>query len=179
VLVVVGLAIIGAGCAGNSESERPSEGIAEPQVDKSSVAAATVSPAGEPPAAIDVEGRRGGALRLTAFSEIHFFEFLESFPEMVATSDLVIVGIMSATIHGRVVGPPESELQIGRFEVDVQEVLFGSLDLSRIILEMNQPLASVLNNTSWSQPGDRSVLFLERIYEITRGGAPTSQTSIV
>lgn len=145
VLTVTALVFLNIGCAAAIELEKPAIGVSAPQV----------------------EARPRASL-----SEIHNFD---SFPALVATSEAAIIGNVSAVLEGRAVGDSQRPLQIHRFEVNLEETLAGTIDSPKIILEVDQVTLSYLDETSWTQPGERSVLFLERILEKTRGvpiGAP-------
>jgi hypothetical protein len=112
------------------------------------------------------EDEEVGRVSFVIPSEVHTFD---SFPVMVSTSDVVVLGTISAELKGRAVGPADEQLLVRRFEVDVQDVLVGSLGTSRIIVESDELMISFLNDTTWIQPGARSVLFLEKITEKIRG----------
>ena len=62
---------------------------------------------------------------------------------------------------------PDNELErpfrINRFEIDVEEVLVGSLGKPSIVLRATEIFLSALHDTARTQPGEISVLFLENI----------------
>ena len=111
-------------------------------------------------------GEEVGRVSIVIPSEIHTFD---SFPVMVATSDVVVLGTVSAELEGREVGRADAPLLIRRFEVDVLDVLNGSLGTSRIIVESDELMITFYDDTTWIQPGATSVLFLEKINEKIRG----------
>ncbi len=109
--------------------------------------------------------------RRAALSELHHFDsFPASFPVMVATSDVVIMGTVSAVLEGRTVGD-SAPVQIHRFQVDVDEVLAGSLESKTIIVVADEIFLTFLGDTKWAQLGERSVLFLEKTRDAGNGPA--------
>ena len=100
-----------------------------------------------------------------------------SFSEMVASWDVAVIGVVSAVLPSdefRTDTEGEPPIRTNRFQIDVEEVLVGSLDAPSIVLRTGEIFLSTLHDTAWTQPGKRSVLFLENmgLRRIRRGGSP-------
>lgn len=101
-------------------------------------------------------------------SEFHNFD---SFPEMVATSEVTIIGEVAAQLDGYTVGD-HGEVKYLNFEFDVVEVLAGRIDTRSFVLEIVEPMLAYGGDATWTEPGERSVLFLEK-NEVTLIEAPS------
>ena len=85
---------------------------------------------------------------------------------MVASLDVAVVGVVSADCLSTSLDQDnelERPFRINRFEIDVEEVLVGSLGKPSIVLRATEIFLSALHDTARAQPGERSVLFLENI----------------
>jgi hypothetical protein len=97
-----------------------------------------------------------------AVSEIYHFE-VGTFPDLVATADLVVIGTVLQGLTERFEGDPVDgggALQINRFEFDIEEVLAGRVDSSSIVVRASNVVLYSLDDITWTQSGERSVLFL-------------------
>jgi hypothetical protein len=164
VLIVIALITFNVGCETTTESKEPARDLATQQEQISPGSLATTGELEKP--AIKEPAPVGGTRPRAVLSEIHNFE---SFPVMVATSEAAIIGKVSAELESRFMGDARRPLEIHRFEVNLEETLAGTIDNPMIILEVDQVILSYLDDTTWTQPGERSVLFLKRILEKKRG----------
>lgn len=83
--------------------------------------------------------------------------YFASLPQMVATSDLIVVGTVQTVEPGRVLGEDEAAIQFVQITLSVDQVLLGQFDAKSVVLEEfglegNQP----------SQVGDHGVYFLHQ-----------------
>lgn len=92
--------------------------------------------------------------------EVYRFQAL---PEMVATSDVVVVGTVRS-VESRAVGPQEEEIQYLDATVGVESVLKGSMSDPMVTVSTRE-LSYSPPHVDWRQPGQRVLAFLSR----TRG----------
>ena len=124
----------------------------------------------------EIADRQQQARPRASLEELRHFE-PGSFSEMVASSDVAVVGVVSSVLPSdefRTDDEREPPIRTNRFEIDVEEVLVGSLDEPSIVLRAGEIFLSTLHDTAWTQPGERSVLFLENmgLRSIRRGNSP-------
>jgi hypothetical protein len=81
----------------------------------------------------------------------------ESLPQMVATSDLVVEGIVREVEPGRVVGDGDASIQFAQVTLSVDRVLFGRMVAASVVLE---EYGLELGNPS--RVGDHGVYFLHQ-----------------
>ena len=163
VLIVIALITFNVGCASATESKGPARDLATQQEQISPGSLATTGELEKP--AIKDSAPLGDTRRRASLSEIHNFE---SFPVMVATSGAAVIGKVSAVLESRFMGDARRPLEIHRFEVSLEETLYGTIDNPKIILEVDHVTLAYLDRTTWTQPGESSVLFVERVLEKKR-----------
>ena len=75
-----------------------------------------------------------------------------SFSEMVASSDVAVVGVVSAVLPSdefRTATEGEPLIRTNRFEIDVEEVFVGSVSESSIVLRASDIVLGALDDTAW------------------------------
>jgi hypothetical protein len=83
---------------------------------------------------VDAAGALTGATAGGDGAMKELFSF-ESLPQMVATSDLVIEGIVREVEPGRVVGDGDASIQFAQVTLSVDRVLFGRMVAASVVLE--------------------------------------------
>ena len=78
---------------------------------------------------------------------------------------------MTAQLDGYTVGD-HSEVKFLNFEIAVSEVLAGKIDTRTFVLEIVEEKLAFVGDATWTEPGERSVLFLEK-NEVTPIEAPS------
>jgi hypothetical protein len=85
--------------------------------------------------------------------------WFDSLPEMVATSDVVVIGTVSSVTDGITEGTPPEEIQLSRADLVVKEVLYGPADVpSTVTIETLQLVAP---EPDWRQSGNTVIAFVK------------------
>ena len=99
-----------------------------------------------------------------------YYNFNE-LPEMIATADIVIIGTVTAQLDGRVLEPAfvgdSPPRKFVRFEVIPDEILIGSLETPTIVMEISELGLAYIGDILWTQPGQKSLLFLHKKLDTT------------
>lgn len=101
-------------------------------------------------------GSNGLSSQGTAAAEFWF----ESLPEMVATSDVAILGTVVDVRDGTTEGPPEEEIQHLDTVIKVDESFYGSIEASATLTV--QTLKFVAPEREWREVGARVLAFLKQ-----------------
>lgn len=96
------------------------------------------------------------ALNEGAFIEIHHFDDLAT---MLATSDLVIQGVVTEISEGGIVGE-DSEVQFVNLTVRVDETIYGKAPGDHVVVQSTQ--AAIPYDPEWRERGTEVIAFLVR-----------------
>ena len=88
--------------------------------------------------------------------EIHDFGSLE---EMIARAEIIIEATVVAVEPGRVVGPPDDPLQFQQVTLQVEDVIFGNLAATTILLEAEE-YGGGQNVYPLPEVGDHGIYFI-------------------
>lgn len=105
------------------------------------------------------ESSPGGA----ASSEYGF----DSIPVMVATSDAVVLGTVTALVDGGTIGPPGEEVELIDVELRVEEALYGTVETSPLTI---RTLEFLTTDPEWREVGTTVLAFLFRNVDPADGG---------
>ena len=99
---------------------------------------------------------------------------------MVAASPIIVDATVVEVTRGRIVGPREDPIQFRELELDVHEVLVGSLASDAVMLEeegwsgADLQVSFSINDSRWANVGDRALWFI-----IDKGGAEAGYYRLV
>jgi hypothetical protein len=85
--------------------------------------------------------------------------WFRSLPRMVATSDIVVLGTVAEVKQGITEGTPPDDIQLNRADLNVEEVLFGPVDVPSILTV--ETLQFVSPEPDWRKPGNTVLAFIK------------------
>ncbi|MDP6453577.1 MAG: hypothetical protein QF898_09745 [SAR202 cluster bacterium] len=95
---------------------------------------------------------------------VEYYNF-KALPEMIATADIVITGTVALQEDRQLVPAIAGKtpaLNAVLIEVKPDEIMTGSLETPTIVIQIDEHFLAYVGDTTWTEAGQRSLLFLRK-----------------